>query len=306
MMLIAFACVSTMLLYAIPGYLMIRTKLLKADHIPAFAKLLLFVSQPCLMVYSVRQCDNSKEGLANLALSLLMVLLICGTALGIAFLILNKRSAENVHLRIANLACYMGNFGFMGVPILNALLPDNPEIVAYSAMGSLVLNIMGWTVGTAIITRDIKYMRIKKLFLNPAMISTLLGLVLLLVNASFPDRIEDMIHLLSQMSTPLCMLILGMRLGTVKWGIVFGRWQLYPVIVVKQLLVPALAWCLFLLLPLDSVMEKAIFIMMCCPVASNVLNFAELAGEGQETAAGLVLLGTSLSALTIPLMTLLL
>ena len=45
--------------------------------------------------------------------------------------------------------------------------------------------------------------------------------------------------------------------------------------------------------------------MMACPAASVVLNFAEMLGEGQETAANLVLLSTMLSALTIPLMVLL-
>jgi predicted permease len=45
--------------------------------------------------------------------------------------------------------------------------------------------------------------------------------------------------------------------------------------------------------------------MVACPVASVVLNFAEMLGEGQETAANLMLLGTSLSVLTIPVMVLL-
>ena len=42
------------------------------------------------------------------------------------------------------------------------------------------------------------------------------------------------------------------------------------------------------------------------PVASVVLNFAEIAGEGQKKAASLVLLGTILSIVTLPLMMLLL
>jgi predicted permease len=37
-----------------------------------------------------------------------------------------------------------------------------------------------------------------------------------------------------------------------------------------------------------------------------VLNFAEMLGEGQETAANLVLLSTLFSALTIPVMVLIL
>jgi predicted permease len=46
--------------------------------------------------------------------------------------------------------------------------------------------------------------------------------------------------------------------------------------------------------------------MFACPVASVVLNFSEMLGQGQKTAANLVLLGTGLSAITIPLMVLIL
>ena len=41
-------------------------------------------------------------------------------------------------------------------------------------------------------------------------------------------------------------------------------------------------------------------ILCATPVASVVLNFAEMLGEGQENAANLVLLGTSLSVVSIP------
>ena len=48
------------------------------------------------------------------------------------------------------------------------------------------------------------------------------------------------------------------------------------------------------------------FVLTCCPVASVVLNFAELLGEGQEDAADMLLLGTILSVVTMPVMLLLL
>lgn len=48
------------------------------------------------------------------------------------------------------------------------------------------------------------------------------------------------------------------------------------------------------------------FVLACCPVASVVLNFSELLGEGQEDAADMLLLGTLLSILTMPIMLLLL
>ena len=45
-----------------------------------------------------------------------------------------------------------------------------------------------------------------------------------------------------------------------------------------------------------------IYIICCAPTGNMVLSFAELLGEGQDTAANVVLLSTLLSMLTIPLM----
>ena len=48
-MTVAFKTVLVMLLYALPGYIMIKTKLIAKDMISAFAKLLLYLCQPALI-----------------------------------------------------------------------------------------------------------------------------------------------------------------------------------------------------------------------------------------------------------------
>ena len=47
--------------------------------------------------------------------------------------------------------------------------------------------------------------------------------------------------------------------------------------------------------------RTVMFIIGACPVASVVLNFAEMLGEGQEEAADVFLLGTIMSIVTMPL-----
>ena len=46
-----------MLAYALPGFLTVKTGLIKSDSIPAFAKMLMYVCQPCLTVYSFQKAD---------------------------------------------------------------------------------------------------------------------------------------------------------------------------------------------------------------------------------------------------------
>ena len=302
----ALICVATMLLYAIPGYLMVKTKLTPGEHISTLAKLLLYVSQPCLTVHSIRKCGFTWQSFGRMGISFGLMLLLTVVSLLLLFLIVRRPSKESIQLRIFNIAGCIGNYGFIGVPLLNAMMPDHPEVIAYTAMASLAMNILMWTACSAIITRNMRYISLRKIFLNPVSLATLVALPLWMCGVTLPAQLDSMIALLAEMSTPLCMLILGMRLATMPLRDIFLRPALYGAVAIKQLLFPLFTFALLLLLPLDPVLEIAIYLLTCCPVASGVLNISELLGQGQDKAAGTVLLGTSLSVLTIPLMTLLL
>ena len=302
MFLVALITIGMMLLYAVPGFLMVKSKLCVDDHISAFSKLLLFVCQPGLIIYSMRQVPFSYDLAWNMLLVFLVVLVTGVGFMSLGLLLLKKKMKEDARFRIYNIASCMGNYGFMGVPILQALLPNNPEAMAYSAVACVALNIMAWSAGSAIISQDIRYVSPKKIFLNPTVISFLVAIPLFVFNVSFPTQLEDAIFIFAKMSTPLSMIIMGMRLALTPFKEVFGDWKQYLVIAVKQLAYPLLILLLLLPFSIDPTVKTSIFILMSCPVASVVLNFSELLHEGEKTAASLVLLGTSLSALTIPLL----
>lgn len=304
--LTAFTTVAIMLFYAVPGFLLIKTKLVDKSHISSFAKLLMYVCQPFLVIYSMRGIPFSWGVVRDMLIVLGIVLFASILLMLFLFLLLRNQMRERVAPRICTLACCMGNYGFMGVPILEALLPDCPEALAYSAMACLALNMVGWTAGSAVITQDIRYIHIKHILLNPTTFGFLAALPLFITGVTFPASCENVIALLARMTTPLCMMIMGMRLATMPPRDIFGHIGRYGVIAVKQILFPLLMFAVMLPLPLAADIKAAIYIMMCCPVASVVLNYAEMLGEGQQEAASLVLLGTTLSALTVPLMTLLL
>ena len=230
------------------------------------------------------------------------IVLVSGIAVMVLFWSLFRQKMKgDTTFRIYTIASCMGNYGFMGVPIIAALLPDHPEAVAYSAVAQLALNMMAWSAGSAIISQDIKYMQPKKMFLNPTVVSFFVAIPLFVTGFTFPSQVEEIITMLARMSTPLCMIIMGMRLATMPFKEVFGDWKQYLVIGAKQVLYPLAMLLILLPLPIEETVKQSVVIMMCCPVASVVLNFAEMLGEGQKKAASLVLLATILSAATIPL-----
>lgn len=299
----ALTTVGVMLFYAVPGFLLVKSKLVASEGISNFAKLLMYVCSPMLVIYSFLNIEFSWGLVANMAIAFVFAISVM-----LIFVLVFARifkNKEDAKYRIYTLATVFPNCAFMGVPILQAVLPDYPEALAYSVMFSMALNISSWTIGSYVITGDKKYIGVRKVLLNPQMFALLVAIPLFAVGAQLPEKIDTMVTLLGQMTTPLCMLIMGMRLATTPVRGIFLKPLQYLIIGIKQLLLPLLVFLVLLPLPLDQNMKNSIYIIFACPVASVILSFAEMLGNGQRDAANMVLLGTSLSALTIPIMCLL-
>ena len=293
--------VATMLLYAVPGYLLVKGRLLPKESISAFATLLLYACAPFQTIYAIQQLDFSMYMLKYLILTLVLGLVLMGGTLGIVYFVLRKRQ-QDVRYRICTVAAAMGNCGFMGIPLLEALLPDYPQAVGFASMFFMAMNILMWTLVSFIITRDRRYISLKKVFVNPSVIAMGVALVLFFGRIRLTGQISELVVTLNKMSTVVCMLILGMRLALVPIKPMFTSGIQYVAIALKLFVFPLAALAICSLLPVEREFAMGIYIICCAPTGNMVLSFAELLGEGQDTAANVVLLSTLLSMLTIPLM----
>ena len=303
--LVTLTAVGTMLLYAVPGYAAVKCKAVKEENISSFAFILMYVCAPCLSVYAFDHADYSKKlFLTSLAFFGLAFVVQAVVMLG-AYFVLRKKY-DDVKYRVATVATISGNCSFMGIPVLEAMFPGNTDLAMLSMMFMVGMNILGWTVSSAIITQNKKYISLKKAIINPSVLGIIVALPLFLTGTKLPAFLQVPIETLGKMSTPMCMIIMGMRLATVKMKSLFGSPLQYLTCAFKQLIFPLFGLVAVWFLPFDLYVKQTMFVICCTPVASVVLNFAELLGEGQETAANLVLLSTVFSVATIPVMTILL
>lgn len=293
--------VAMMLGYAAIGFIMLKTKLLKEDAIGAFAKLLLYVSAPCLTIYTITDMECTKAVVIDSVIVLLFSMFMQASLL-LLFWFIYRKKREDVEYRIYAIATGMGNAGFMAVPLLEAVMPEYPEAVLLSTVYCLGMNFIGWTLASYMISNDKKYMQIRNAFVNPSTLSLVVALPLFIGKVQMPTQLDTMVTLLGKMSAPICMIIMGMRLATMEFKPIFTDKMVYFTLMVKQLMMPTIAFFLLKLLPVSDDYRKAVFILTAAPVASMVLNYAELIGKGQKKAANLVLLGTMLSIITMPVM----
>lgn len=298
--------VAVMLLYAVPGFILMKTKAVNEEAIRAISKIMLFVCQPCFSVYAFIQLDFSWSFLGQVLIFMAVVIIVQLFVI-LAFALIHKKRFNEAKNRICVIASAFGNCVFFGAPVLEALLPHFPEAIAFANAYAVAMNLLGWTVGSAIITKDKKYINLRKVILNPGTIGLLCAIVLYVLKIDFTANIQNSLSLLGRMTTPLSMMVLGMRLATVKIKPIFATPLFYFTILFKQMVLPLIGGFVFSLLPfLSGDVRTTAFILFACPVASIVLNFAELLGDGQEAAADLFLLGTLSSIITMPTILLLL
>ena len=303
---IALISVAVLLLAAVPGYILMKKRMIDEACISGFSKVLLYVCQPCLAVYTFTSSSLSAEKLLEVGIFALLSAAIFIIVLGGAYLVLRKKCEKPI-FRIITIATSFSNCAFFGIPIIEALLPESAsELIIFTTVFAVVMNIIGWTLGAAIISRDTKYISAKKIFLNPAVIGMAVALVIFVFSIPIEGDLQSMIITTGRMCTPLSMLIMGMRLATMEIKSLWSDPKVYATIAVKQIVMPLVGFLLVYFLPISADTKQTFFIICACPVASVVLNFAEIVGEGQREAAKMLLLGTLLSIITLPPMMLLL
>ena len=304
---VTFSNVLLMLLYLLPGFFMCKVKKVKPDHLSSISVILLYICGYALYVNALYGLDPSPALFAKMGLFLLFALAGETLLMLLILLVLGKKRRQEFGLRMLSIATVMGNVGFFGMPVVRALFPDAPEAAVYSSMFNAALNIIAWTVCVFTLTGEKKHISLKAALLNPSMLAVFTGAILCLLKAGdwMPDILRTGFSTLGAMSTPLCMIILGVRLATMDFRTLFTTRLAWLISAGKLLVFPLFCYLLVLPFPLDPVFKGSILILAGTPCASILLNLAEIHHNGQELAANCALLSTLLSILTIPLLSLL-
>ncbi len=303
---IAFSNVLIILLYVLMGYTLCKLKKAKSEHLPSLSAVLIYLGNPCLIISAFTSLDYSVSHLKNMGLFFIISLLCQLMFIAIVFAIIKRRYAEP-KFRIFNVACVLGNVGFFGLPIVQALFPNNPEVASYSVVYIISMNIILFTIGAFCLTQNKRYMSLKSAFINPAILGLIIGLPLYLLSNRFtiPTVLFNGINIVGKMTTPLCMFILGIRLATVSFKKLFMRPMVYLTIACKLLVYPLFCYALVYFLPLPLVFKGSLLVLSSTPCASKLLSLSELYDGEKELTANSILLSTLLCFITVPLLTLL-
>ncbi len=320
---------------AIPGFLIVKAKMIKPNGLKYFSIVLLYVCQPFLSLRSFLRVEYTSQLAINLAIVFAFSTVIQLFVFGVMILIfrskfykpsenlkysrLNMLSASSASsetamtpqdvargkaYRIMTLCATFGNVGFFGVPVLQVLFPINPETIAYSAVYIVSMNLMCWTIGATVVTGNRKFASFKKVLLNPQTITLFIALPLFFAGVTsdiVPSEVNKIIDYLADMTAPLCMICLGMRFGFSSPKELFTDPKVYMITAIKIILMPLLAYLIVFALPLDSSLKATLVLLSGMPSAIICLNLSEIYNGNQKMSANTILMSTLFSIITIPL-----
>ena len=164
-----FITVLFLLLLSVPGFIFAKIKMFPKTASETLSVIVLYGCQPILIITSFQGCAYDPKIALNM-------LLVAGIALVVhlimfalvKFIFFKWESEEKV--KLVKYLSVFSNCGFMGLPFLQSLFTDaalQAELVVYCAVILAVFNILNWTFGVYILTKDKKEISAKKIILNP-------------------------------------------------------------------------------------------------------------------------------------------
>lgn len=293
LILILLKQIAIMALLVAVGLLLSRKGFLSAQGTKDLGAILLRVVIPCVIVKSYIT-EFSRERLLELALSAGLALVGFILAMTAAYLAYGKRR------RIENFAAAFCNAGFIGIPLVQAVIGE--EGVFYVAASVALLNLFQWTYGVYIMTDRKDAISGRTIAKNPVVIAIVIGVVLFVSRVPVPGIVTSTLGYIAGMNTPVAMILMGTYMAKLPLRKLLDR-RAYGCVLFRLVIIPVMILLAFWALPVQSAdIAMAAFLAAATPVGVNICVFAQQYDCDYEFSVVTVCLSTLLSIVTIPLL----
>lgn len=292
------------------GYAAVKLHILPASSTKMLSSLLMQITLPATVLVSlVRPFDASfiRDGI---------LIAIAGTGLFLLYGLLAALLAPLFRVPQGRRGVWIfsgmfSNNGFMGFPVALALFHE--EGLALAVFLGIPFNLLAYTLGAKLMCMDhgtedaSSTPSWRSILFTSVNCATVLGLVLYLAQISIPSVLSTPLTHLSNITTPLSMLVTGMNLTGGRASDLLRDRDAFSVSFVRLLFFPVLTWAILQLLPISNPLIVGVtLIIMAMPSPAISAILAENYHSDKEFAARAVFLSSLLCLITIPLISLLL
>lgn len=296
LVLFLIACVG--LLVAKLGYLDDRTT-------NNLNKILLYVFVPCMIVSSATG-DGDSYGGSTVVLMLVCAVALYAVAMPLLGLIVNAAlRIPRDHRNITLLMTMCGNVGFMGYPVVQAFFGS--QALFLNSVVTMFQSIPLYAGGALLLSAETSSPEHRmhlswRTLVSPALVASVLALVLFFAGVQLPGFAEDTIGSLGNITSPLAMMLMGASLADVDLKSLVLDWRMHLYTLVKQLVVPLAFW--FALSPFfpDRTVLGVLTLVLAMPVATMTMVLAQQYDSDAQYATRAIVTTTLWSFLILPVL----
>lgn len=267
--------------------------------------LIIKIGQPMMIISALTEAEFSYENLGDGFLYIGIGIIFHAVMGGLAF-ILCKGFKDLDERKITEFSLMFVNGGFIGFPILEALFGAKGLFLA--AFFNISFHLFIWSWGVAILARkrsDIK-LTVRKIFINLGSIPCLIGVLIYMLVIPFPGFVlpaflSKFFLYLSNLCTPISVLITGALLATRTAKQIFGSGKIYYFSLMKLIVLPLIVCVICKLIRLPQDMILFVTVEAALPAASSITMFSEIYGLNSGYASQTVGTSSLLSVGTLPL-----
>ncbi len=311
--------VATLFCFMLPGYLIRKTRLADNNFAKSLSLYVLYIAQVAMIVHGFLI-----EFESSVFLGVFKTLILAFLAHAIFYVVARRlfKKAPESKRRVLQFGIVFSNAGYMGIPVISDVFGE--EYAIYATAYVVAFNVFVYSLGRLIYTDDKKYISVKKIFINPAVLAIMVGLVLYITGvggfvqsnadgkgllAGIVTIIYNVITILKNTVAPVSMMVIGASLADIKLKGAFKDKRLYPFLLLRHFIFPLIIWLIMRPLlafnVINDVIMAIVLILSSTPSATATTMFAELYGCDSPYASKLVSISTILSVVTMPLVAML-
>ncbi len=279
------------------GYIAVRLRVVGEDFLDGLSRLITKILLP-LLVFSNAVSGTTRSQLFECYPILLLTLAFYVCIILVCLLLGRILGLKGDKNRVFRAALVFGNAGFIGIPLITSIFPENGPI--YIALMSIIDQTFMWTYGLKLTTPESKKQKFNfKNFINPALCAVLLSLILLLLNIHLPDVFVNALSTMGKAATPLSLFYLGGLFYFCNWKSVLKAKELYVGILVKMVAFPLAFYTITSMICPFHEMVQTISIIAALPTMTTTAMFTKSTNNHEDYAVGFVLITTAASLITL-------
>lgn len=294
-----------MFLIILSGILCFKIKLISVGGTKEMSNIILQIVNP-VVIFMAYQREFDIHLMKGLVIALMLSVAAFLIAIAVSYILVRK--ADDREYDIERFSCIYSNCGFMGIPLINALL--GLEGVFYLTAFLTIFNLLAWTHGVIQISGVKSLKSVTKALSSPAVISIFAGLSSFLLRAFLPAEFSkafsdsifyEALDYISSLNTPLAMIVAGASIAQVDLIHAVKNLRIYYISFIKLLLIPILIIFAFRFINAAEDPIITVIVAMSAPTATMSTLFCLKYDKNYVYSSEIFAVTTLLSVITMPL-----